>query len=241
MDARGGFLVAVLVTLVAGCPDSTVPPPPNPNDDGGFEDGSIDPTLDSDMDGLCDVTEIARGTDPSRSDTDGDGFSDRIEIQLGFDALLPASPNREIIHTMRENPEATLQVEIVQEVRGEGEEFTGAFEGLPVTDLAMLTAADFYVGSEALYADPIENVGAVDESAETFRGVVGRTRLAWEVRFAFGSGLVRDCVRAYPFRYNVKRSDGTFLSAQRHYLVILPIGDTLATAEWCVAPGSGCF
>lgn len=43
---------------------------------------AIDPTLDSDNDGLTDVDEIARGTDPYNNDTDGDGFWDGHEVNV---------------------------------------------------------------------------------------------------------------------------------------------------------------
>jgi thrombospondin type 3 repeat protein len=47
-------------------------------------------TGDSDMDGLTDAEEIALGTDPNNPDTDGDGFSDGVEVHF---AKLGASFN----------------------------------------------------------------------------------------------------------------------------------------------------
>jgi hypothetical protein len=38
--------------------------------------------LDSDADGLQDADELAAGTDPTLSDTDGDGFSDLVEVTI---------------------------------------------------------------------------------------------------------------------------------------------------------------
>ncbi len=43
---------------------------------------TIDPTLDTDGDGLYDVDEIALGTDVNNADTDGDGFWDGHEVNV---------------------------------------------------------------------------------------------------------------------------------------------------------------
>jgi hypothetical protein len=46
--------------------------------------------LDSDQDGLSDEEEKIYGTDPKNSDSDGDSYSDSIEIKNGYDPLKPA-------------------------------------------------------------------------------------------------------------------------------------------------------
>ena len=46
--------------------------------------------LDSDQDGLSDEEEKSYGTDPNNSDTDGDSYSDGVEIKTGYDPLKPA-------------------------------------------------------------------------------------------------------------------------------------------------------
>ena len=45
------------------------------------------PTTDTDGDGLTDKEEIEKGTDPLKKDTDGDGLSDKEEIEKGTDPL----------------------------------------------------------------------------------------------------------------------------------------------------------
>jgi hypothetical protein len=50
--------------------------------------------LDSDQDGLTDEEERIYGTDPNNPDTDGDGYSDFVEVQAGFDPLKPAPHDR---------------------------------------------------------------------------------------------------------------------------------------------------
>ncbi len=52
--------------------------------------------LDFDQDGLSDEEEKLYGTDSNNSDTDGDGYSDGIEIKSGYDPLKPA-PGDKII------------------------------------------------------------------------------------------------------------------------------------------------
>jgi thiol-disulfide isomerase/thioredoxin len=47
----------------------------------------VDPTLDSDGDGLTDIEEEVLGTDPHSQDTDGDGYLDPHELIEGTDPL----------------------------------------------------------------------------------------------------------------------------------------------------------
>lgn len=49
---------------------------------------------DSDADGLSNEEEKIYGTDPEVADTDGDGYSDGVEIEGGFDPLKPAPGDR---------------------------------------------------------------------------------------------------------------------------------------------------
>ncbi len=51
------------------------------------DEAIINPKLDSDNDGLNDLEERQRGTDPTNPDTDGDGINDGDEISLGSDPL----------------------------------------------------------------------------------------------------------------------------------------------------------
>jgi hypothetical protein len=52
---------------------------------------STNGTGDSDGDGLSDLDEYGRGTDPANRDTDGDGALDGEEVAAGTDPLDPAS------------------------------------------------------------------------------------------------------------------------------------------------------
>ena len=58
-----------------------------------FTQASIDvnSTLDSDGDGLTNTQELALGLDPYKTDTDGDGFADGVEVSKGSNANDPSS------------------------------------------------------------------------------------------------------------------------------------------------------
>lgn len=49
---------------------------------------------DFDSDGLSNSEEEVFGTDPNERDTDGDGYSDGVEIESGYDPLIPAPGDR---------------------------------------------------------------------------------------------------------------------------------------------------
>lgn len=53
---------------------------------------AVDPTLDTDGDGLTDVEERRLGTLVASPDTDRDGFSDGLEVRQGTDPLVPDAP-----------------------------------------------------------------------------------------------------------------------------------------------------
>jgi hypothetical protein len=54
----------------------------------------LDPTIDTDGDGLTDVQEAALGTNPLLADTDGDGANDKLEVDLGNSATVANVYNR---------------------------------------------------------------------------------------------------------------------------------------------------
>ncbi|MHA1880217.1 MAG: hypothetical protein ACTSYG_07445, partial [Candidatus Heimdallarchaeota archaeon] len=67
--------------------------------------GSLPDVIDSDSDGLTDFDEVTiYHTDPTLWDTDGDGFSDGIEIQKGTDPLDPKD------HPMRTSVKIVLGI-----------------------------------------------------------------------------------------------------------------------------------
>ncbi len=53
--------------------------------------------LDTDGDGLSDREEVERGTDPLQSDTDRDGLTDRMEVDIGTNPLLSDTDGDQLI------------------------------------------------------------------------------------------------------------------------------------------------
>ena len=53
--------------------------------------------LDSDQDGLTNSEEKSYGTDPYKADTDGDGYSDGIEVRSGYNPLKPAPGDKIVV------------------------------------------------------------------------------------------------------------------------------------------------
>jgi len=62
---------------------------------------------DADQDGLSTEEEKLYGTDPMNKDTDGDGYSDGVEIESGYDPLKPAPGDRVM---KEEKTESTIPV-----------------------------------------------------------------------------------------------------------------------------------
>ncbi len=53
--------------------------------------------VDRDQDGLSNKEEELYGTNPDQRDTDGDGYSDGVEVESGYDPLVPASQGDRLI------------------------------------------------------------------------------------------------------------------------------------------------
>jgi hypothetical protein len=56
----------------------------------GADDNKLGYFQDRDQDGLSDEEEKALGTDWQKADTDGDGYTDGVEVSSGYDPLVPA-------------------------------------------------------------------------------------------------------------------------------------------------------
>lgn len=229
--------MAACALLLAGCPTSLRSPPPL---DGGtplWPDAGPPPALDSDGEGLCDMTERARGTNPFDLDTDGDGFDDRVEVDLGFDPTRTDSPDRDFLVWLTETPGSMAEVGIRVTVRGQGQSYAGAFQTVATLDPEGADARDFYQRSYAVGAIPADNAFDVQPDEERILGVIGTTNLVFAVELGW-QGAPRGCRRAYPWRYIVKRQDGTTLYARRYFVVIRPVDDD---GRWCSPPEGGCI
>lgn len=232
--------IALLLTVgltLGGC--NRARPPSLPPADGGPEDGGPPPDQDTDGDGLCDFDEEQRRTDPLSGDTDVDGFSDYAEALAGSDPFLSDSPNRELLVFLTEDRDAYVDVPVAFSVRGIGETYLGQYVPQPLSiEDDGTTAATFYAGGRSAGASPMENVRGSTED-ERFRGVFGRTLLAFSLHFVQRQDP-RGCMRAFPFSYSLKRDDGTYAGSVTRWLVVTPPGMTPGAtgAVWC-GPSSG--
>lgn len=256
----------VLLLLASGCGVVATPTADSgntPRDTGPARDRgpAVDapsPTADRDGDGLCDATELARRTDPSREDTDYDGLLDAFEARIGSDPLNANDPSSRDRMQVAERDGSSWPTPWFVEWRGMGEgllatilDRAGGVDGRLVTEVA-----DFSVA--AIGGDPSAFVGGADGAR--FFGVGGPVRLEWRVtatwRDAQGgedAGLPRalGCRRAYEAIAIVKQDGGETVAARRLILDVVPAGAGLdggtavawpdgATAEGFCRP-SACF
>lgn len=209
-----------------------------PRTDAGPGADSPEGIFDSDGDGICDDTERSRGTDPSSVDTDGDGFSDLVEIHLYSDPLMIDSPDRDDLVVLPVERLATASVPLTFSVRGEGGSYVGGFSARPRPLADDTSANDFYLRATAIAATPPENAAQLE--AERFVGVVGRTLFTYQIDFEYRDDALIECMRAYPFTYQLKLEDGSIVGLQSRILLVAPRGMEPGNGDWC-PPTEGCF
>lgn len=190
-------------------------------------------TVDSDGDGLCDATEIARNTDPFLADTDGDGFPDLVELQIGSDPRSRSSPNRTQIVALPTDRIFSASTLLSYDVRAEGGDYVGGFTARARPYGGPTSANDFFLRAFAVSTAPTGNASAIEE--ERFRGVVGRTRLTYQIDFEYRDrdGFV-DCMELYPFAYQVKLENVGLVGYQPRLLLVGPRAMSPGNGEWCV-------
>ena len=192
------------------------------------EDAAVAPP-DDDGDGLCDDTENEFATNPSALDTDGDTLPDLIELLNGFDATDPEEPAADQVGYLPAGRTASIDFMIRATVDGNGQGISGGFQSLASIYTDGSSAADFFAGASAVNALPVDGVRSIDEGSAYFAAVLGKTRLVFNLRFAYPFerfGEV-DCARAYPFRFSIKTDDGE-TRAERRYLLVVHAGEDTA-------------
>jgi hypothetical protein len=184
----------------------------------------LDPDLsdDRDRDGLCDLTELEAGTDPDRADTDGDGLPDLAEVGNQFDPRQAGSPAEDQRAVLEAVPGVSLSFPVRTTVSGDGQGLTGFFEAVPSAYDPVGSAGDYFVGAEAVSADPGSNVRGFDRESQRFGAVVGETRLGFDLRFSYGEAESAECAQAYPFRYSVKSDRGETVRTRLYLLLVVP-------------------
>lgn len=199
------------------------------------------PGVDSDDDGLCDLTELRYGTDAHLGDTDGDGFPDWVEVANHSNGVLPADPPSALIVVLGEDVGGTAMWGVQARVNGSGETYSADFYAGLADDPFGTTADAFYAGAQAVDASPRGNVGAIDTAHGRFAGVVGVTTLFFAADFAYDvvAAPPRGCLRMYDYFFRVKTDVGTFVSSKKGYVLIVPPGMNMTTGTWC-APPSPC-
>jgi len=110
-----------------------------------------DAALDADNDGLTNLAEYTRGTDPTKADTDGDGMPDKWEVQYGLNPLDPADAARDA----NGNGKTNLQEYLDQTVPVYQRHFTVA----RVTNESMVVYG--LVSIEGVAAQPGDEVAAI--------------------------------------------------------------------------------
>ncbi len=232
---RRSGVVIPLALLLASCgetaapvgPDATVPADRPPVVD------APSPTADTDGDGLCDLTERDRRTDPTNPDTDGDGLLDSFEVRAGDDPLSGRSPAATNRIAFTEGDTTRLAIVTSLDYQGAGESLLAAMQNRTrgVDDLDASDLVDFTL--TAVSANPAAFVGAL--MGPRFVGVAGRAVLTWQLdaqlRAAGDGGVMAlGCRRAYEATLTVKRVGDDVVAARPVVVDVAPAAG--ATASW---------
>jgi hypothetical protein len=224
-----------MLLVVWACGGGSDRRPPNGGSpaDADASDGAL--VFDRDGDGLCDGTEAEFGTDPKQSDTDGDGIPDLVELGNGFDATDSTQPAADQIAHLLANPSSTLDFPVRVTIEGDGGGVSGHFADLGSFYSDGSSARDYFRDALAVSADPLDGVRRIDADAASFRSVLGRTRLEFNLRFVYAPADALPCTRAYPFGYNLESDSGDVVSEAMFLLVVSPESEQDASSmDYCL-------
>jgi hypothetical protein len=193
-----------------------------------------DPNDDRDHDGVCNGTELALQSDPDRPDTDQDGLPDFTEAFVNFSPTDPAIPAPDQVTYLSSASNEPIDFQVRMTVVGSGLGYTGEFRQLDAPDPRGLSAKDFYLGAEAVGAEPVDNVRGVQAESERFDSVLGKTRVLFTLHFAVGAMKAPGCAIGYPFEYRLKDDNGRYSAARDYLLVVTPDLKTSGEHTFCV-------
>jgi hypothetical protein len=234
---RGRFGLALALQLAAAaCTAGASDPSHDRGDDSPSSDIRFPPDLpagDRDADGLCDLTEERIGSDPDNWDSDGDGMPDTAEVIAGFDASDPVSPGPDQVAYLPAVEGSMISLEVRSTVEGIGPGVTGQFNARNSFDAYGQRASDYFVGATAVGAEPPDNIRDMQGEGEHFGAVNGRTRLRFNLRFAFNSETERVCAAALPFQYAIKSDLGGYLANRYYLLIVTPTEGEVAATDYC--------
>jgi hypothetical protein len=197
-----------------------------------------EPVLDHDGDGLCDGTEHDFGTDPRSNDSDGDGLPDLIELANGFDPVNRADPRPDQVAYLEAKSGGSTDFSVRTTFDGQGEGVSGYFDAISSIYSDGSTAQDFYRGTAAVSADPVDSVRGIEQDSARFAAVLGHARLGFILHFEYMQGGPSvDCARAYPFRYSLKTDNGDVLGDRLFLLVVGAGAGTASDLDFCLPSG----
>jgi hypothetical protein len=239
------MLLMAFVTLAA-CSTTASPPDAGPTPDRPpalDRPAEASATADSDGDGVCDLTEQMRRTDPRRVDTDGDGLIDSFELRIGTDPLSGRSPTASDRVLFREGSASFATVEHLFEYRGTGDvvsattlDRTAGVDGARASDLWDFSA-------EAISASPQAFVRAL--AGPRFIGVLGMVVLRWRLTATpratptAGVRATLGCRRAYETQLVVKREGDEILDARPIVVELAPAEGDGGAPEWPTVSAEG--
>jgi hypothetical protein len=239
------MMLVAFVTL-ASCGTTVSPPdaaPPRDLPPALDRPADVSATADSDRDGVCDLTEVMRRTDPMNVDTDGDGLIDSFELRIGTDPLSGRSPAASDRVLFREGSTSFATVEHLFEYRGTGDvvsatslDRTAGVDGARASDLW-----DFSV--EATGASPQAFVRAM--SGPRYVGVLGMVVLRWRLTAtpratpAAGVRATLGCRRAYEAQLVVKREGDEILDARPIVVELAPPEGDGGAPAWPTVSAEG--
>jgi hypothetical protein len=233
-------LLGIVVVAFLGCDPGSVADAADAGPDAGDAGGMLafPPAMlpqDTDGDGLCDRTERQFGTDFEAGDSDADELPDLIEVGNGLDATSPDDPAEDQVAYLVGKPGSGLEFPVRMTVQGDGQALSGSFEVIPSIYADGTTAQDFFHGTMATAADPVDGVRSVQPDSARFAGVLGRTRLSFALRFEYpDDAAALECGRAYPLRYALKSDDGMTVAERLFLLVVAPEVEPNMKRQYCL-------